>query len=229
MVEVAIAPVVLGALATCTGWPGLERCALVAPLLPYLLLDLAAADRPRAFAHLLAWCTGVAMLGFAFGLGGGVPTLLGSDAGWLLEDTVRYVRQGEGLLARPDDFTTDHALDYAAVSLGSALGGGIGPLLSGARHILWMSWTWGALVYTAHASPHAVVLGVPPWTVVGALGYAVLLIGWGEITGAFLSRRRIAWHPLGRWIAAGTGLLGLHLLLRVVLAAPWAALLARGL
>jgi hypothetical protein len=222
-----VSTVLLGGVTTWVPLGEVQRWALVSPLLPLLLLDLMGSDRRRALTHLLAWSVAVAILGFALGLCGVAPPLLGTDAGWLLDDTLGFVHRGEGVAVRVGDFGVDHALDYVYVSMGSALGGGLAPLLMGARHILWMAWQWGALVGLAHGNALAWITGLPPWSCAGAAGYAAVLVGWAEVTGAVVGARAIAWGALLRWVAAGTALLVLHLLLRLALVDPWAALLAR--
>jgi len=214
---VALATTVAAVVVLAVDVAWVQRWVLVAPVLPYLLGDLAAGDRGKGLAHLGAWAGVVAALGLIAGLYGRPPELIRVQATVQHEDTVSFLDQGEGVLARPEDFTTDHALDYVYVTAGAAFTGGATPLLMGCRQLLLVGWEWGALARERGAW----LLGLTPWSPVGAAGYAALLLGWGEVTGAYLARRRIRWTPLWRWAGVGTVLLGLHLLLRIDLAYPW--------
>ncbi len=195
-----------------------QRWLLVLPVLPYLLGDLAAGQRWRGAAHLGAWAGAITAMGLLTGIHGTPPELIRVQAEVQHEDTLAFVDEGRGVLSRPEDFATDHALDYVYVTAGAAFTGGATPLLMGCRQVWLAAWEWGALARERGAW----LRGLPPWTPVGALGYAALLLGWGEVTGAFLARRRVRLGSLWRWSAAGTALLALHLLLRIDLAYAWA-------
>lgn len=189
-------------------------------VLPILLADLAAADHRRAFGHMLAWAAGLALVGAACGLWlpAALPRLW-TDAAWLHDDTLAFLARGEGLLARPTDYTPDHVLDYLYVSTGAAFGA-VAPLLWGTRQILLVSGEWGALVRSS-ASLAVLAAGLPPWSLLGALGYAGLLTGWGEVPGAVLSRRAVQWRVVRRWVAASTGTLVLHWATKALMAPVW--------
>jgi len=203
------------ALAVDIDW--LQRWMLVLPVLPYLLGDLAAGQRWRGAAHLAAWAGVITAAGLLTGVHGTPPDLVSVQATVQHEDAAGFIDGGDGVLARPEDFIADHALDYVYVTAGAAFTGGVTPLLMGCRQVWLAAWEWGALARERGAW----LQGLPPWTPVGALGYGALLLGWGEVTGAFLARRRIQWTPLWRRSAAGSALLVLHLLLRIDLAYAW--------
>lgn len=216
-VEVALATTVAAGIVLAVDVAWIQRWLLVLPVLPYLLGDLAAGHRWRGAAHLGAWAGAITAFGLLTGVHGTPPDLVRVQAAVQHEDTVAFVDEGFGVLARPEDFATDHALDYVYVTAGAAFTGGATPLLMGCRQVWLAAWEWGALARERGAW----LRGLPPWTPLGALGYAALLLGWGEVTGAFLARRRVRWTPLWRWSAAGTALLLLHLLAKIDLAHAW--------
>lgn len=216
-VEVALATTVAAAVVLAVDVAWVQRWVLVLPVLPYLLGDLAGGERWRGLAHLGAWAGIVAALGLITGVYGRAPELVRVQAAVQYQDTVAFLDEGDGVLARPEDFITDHALDYVYVTAGAAFTGGATPLLMGCRQLLLVGWQWGAMARERGSW----LMGLPPWSPVGAAGYAALLLGWGEVTGAYLARRRVRWTPLWRLVGVGTVLLGLHLLLRIDLAYPW--------
>lgn len=216
-VEVALATVACAVVTLVVDVAAIQRWLLVLPVLPYLLGDLAAGHRWRGAAHLGAWAGAITAMGLLTGVHGTPPDLVRVQASVQHEDTTAFVDEGLGVLSRPEDFATDHALDYVYVTAGAAFTGGATPLLMGCRQVWLAAWEWGVLARERGAW----LRGLPPWTPVGALGYAALLLGWGEVTGAFLARRRVRFTPLWRWSAAGTALLVLHLLMKIDLAYAW--------
>ena len=210
----------LTAIAVASGWGWMVQWLGALTLLPFLLADLAAADHRRAFVHVLAWASGLTLVGAVCGLA--FPSALPrvwTDAAWVHDDTLAFLASGEGVVARPADYTTDHVLDYIYVSVGAAFGA-VAPLLWGTRHVLLVAGEWGALVRAGGSLP-VLLAGIPPWTFLGALGYTGLLVGWGEVTAAVLARRAVQWRTTVRWVGVATGVLALHLLAKVALAQGW--------
>ncbi len=213
---------VLGSIGLLIGSGQLFQWILVALLFPLFLLDLLADDARRAYTRLGVWAASIVLLSLLWSLS--APDWLERavpEAEFQAWETGRFVDRGRGHLARPADFATDHALDYAYVTAGSAFGAGLAPLWMGAKQIAVVSHVWGSRM-TAD-SPGAWLLGVPPWTPVGALGYALLVVGWSDVTLAYLRRRPVRWKLLGRRAALATALLALHLSLKLALAGSWRA------
>jgi len=222
MSELALfaATAVLAGAAVATGRGWLVQGVGVLVLLPGVLADLAAADARRACTHLLAWAGGLTALGMTCGavFPEALPRVW-TDAGWMHDDLVSFLTFGEGFLARPWDYATDHVLDYVYVSIGAAFGV-LAPLWWGTRHVLLVAHEWGTLVRSSGTAA-TVFAGIPPWTWLGALGYAALVVGWGEVTGAVLARRAVRWRAIRAWVGAATGTLALHLLAKIALAQGW--------
>lgn len=214
------AVMVLGSLGVLAGVPQLLQWLLVLTVFPLFLLDLLADDVRKAYGHLVVWAASVAVLGLLWStsapdwLERAVP-----EAEFNAWETDRFLANGRGLLARPNDYTTDHALDYVYVTAGSAFGAGLAPLWMGGKQILVVSHHWGSLI--AAGTPRAWPLGIPPWSPLGALGYALLVMGWADVTVAYLKRRAVRWRTLGRRVALATALLALHLSLKLALAGSW--------
>lgn len=184
------------------------------------LLDLIARDTTRALRRLLFWAASITALSLVWSLS--APDWLERaipDAEFAAWETGRFLGDGRGQLARPADYTTDHALDYVYVTAGSAFGAGLVPLWMGGKQIVVTAHVWGSLI--AGERPASWLTGLPPWSLLGALGYALLIVGWAEVTLAYLGRRAIRWRPLGRRVALATALLALHLSLKLALAGAW--------
>jgi len=226
----------LGAVAAAVAALGTAGCLLQIPWLlavllslaiyPLLLADLAAADRRRATLRLLVWGLSVVALGALFTAAAPERAARAMPAGDFLHwESIRYLTRGFGLLDRPSDFATDHVLDYVYVTLGSAFGGGLVALWIGAGPLLAAGHHWVRLGADSGAAA-AWLLGLRPWDTVGAVGHALLIVAWGEVTGAVVARRAIQWRTLGLGVAAATLLLGIAFLLKLALADPWRAALA---
>lgn len=193
---------------------------------PPLLADLAAGDRRRALLRLLVWGLAVVAFGAIFTAAAPERALRAMPAGDFLHwESIRYLTRGHGLLDRPSDFATDHVLDYVYVTVGSAFGGGLIALWIGAGTLLAAGHHW---VRLGAGTDSALVwlLGFRVWAAVAAVGYAVLIVSWGEVTGAVVARRAIRWRTLGLGVAIATLLLAIAFLLELALADPWRSLLA---
>lgn len=202
------------------GLPWLLPYLVIVPVFPLLLLDIRADDASRATFRVLTWAAAICVTTLAWSLSApdwverAVP-----DAGFAAWETGRFLDTGKGVLARPADYATDHALDYVYVSVGSAFGGGLVPLAMGAKQIVIATHVWGCRIAAGDA--HAWLYGLPPWSTAGALGYLLLLLGWAEVTGAYLRRGRIRWRVLGQRVALATSVLAIHLSLKLALAPLW--------
>jgi hypothetical protein len=211
---------VLGSLGILVGVPQLLQWLLVLPVFPLMLLDLRAEQPGRAVVRMGVWAAALAGLTLVWSLT--APDWLGRavpEAGFAAWETGRFVEGGRGLLARPSDYLTDHALDYLYVTAGSAFGAGLVPLWMGAARVMAVAHVWGSAI--AGGAPAGLSLGLQPWSPVGALGYALLVVGWAEVTVAYLARRSIRWSPLGRRVLLATSLLAIHASLKLALAGPW--------
>ncbi len=216
---------VLGSVGILVGAPQLLQWLLVLPVFPLMLLDLRAEQPGRAVVRMGVWAAALTGLTLVWSLT--APDWLGRavpEAGFAAWETGRFVEDGRGLLARPPDYLTDHALDYVYVSAGSALGAGLVPLWMGSARVIAVAHVWGAAI--VGDTPGGWALGLQPWSPVGALGYALLLVGWAEVTLAYLGRRRVRWRPLGRRVLLASSLLAIHASLKLALAGPWREWLA---
>ncbi len=211
---------VLGSIGILAGLPQLLQWLLVLSVFPLLVLDLWAEQPGRAVARMGVWAAALAGLTLVWSLT--APDWLGRavpEAGFAAWETGRFVEGGRGLLARPSDYLTDHTLDYVYVTAGSAFGAGLLPLWMGAARVMAVAHVWGSAI--AGDAPGGWLFGLQPWSPFGALGYALLIVGWAEVTLAYLGRRPVRWAPLGRRVLLATSLLAIHLSLKLALAGPW--------
>ncbi len=219
---VVLATWLLGALGLAAGRPALEPLLLVAPLFPLLLLDLMAGDLRRAGVRLASWCGAVLSLAYlAQSVSPDTLAAVAIDAPFWNGEMTTFLRTGEGLLARPEDFGTDHVLHYLYVSVGSALGAGLAPLLLASRQLLLDGALWAHLTTEATPAWRGLLGGLPPWTVAGYAGHALLILGWGEVTAAALARRGIRRRRLVVLVVAATATLAASWLLEIGLAEAW--------
>lgn len=211
----------LGSIAIASQQPFLTPILLTAAVFPFLLLDLRAGDLPRGAQHLGVFIGATLALGLLWS---------SSAPGWLIAavpeagfhhwEMARFFETAAGHVARPEDFATDRALDYVYLSAGSAFGAGLAPLLMGSTALLVDAHLWAQLVSDS-PSAAAIAFGLPPWQLLGYGGYLLLILGWGEITGATVGSRAICWRRTGKLVAGATVLLILQFLIQLVLADSW--------
>ncbi len=218
---VALGVACLGTLAIVSQQPLLVPLLLTAAVFPFLLLDLRAGDLRRAALHLAVFVAATLGLGLLWSLcaPGWLVTAV-PEAGFHHWETARLIGTGTGHAARPEDFITDRALDYVYVSAGSVFGAGLAPLLMGSTALLVDAHLWARLVSDS-PSAAAIALGFPPWQLLGYAGYLLLVLGWGEVTGATVGARPIQWRRTAKLVAAATVLLALQVVVQLLMVDLW--------
>ena len=135
-----------------------------------------------------------------------------------------YVATGQGRESAPLKFIPEHLRHALLFAIATYVSAGLLGLAMGAVLVGYMSFYVGSLA--AGPAPHlAYLFGWPPWAVLRVVAFVIL--------GALLARpllERLGRHPISaqgerRLFAVVAGLLVLDMLLKGILASPWAALL----
>jgi hypothetical protein len=142
------------------------------------------------------------------------------------EETVEWVRTGEGPEGSPALFLPRHALVFVLFSVLSVATGGAGALVLGAAQLNYMSYYVASLCRLGGGAPALLILGWPPWSLVRVIAFVAL---GTALARPLLARVRPRPDPPHRFclplLWAGVGGVLLDIVLKAFLAAPWRRLL----
>jgi hypothetical protein len=202
---------------------------LAAPLAPPFVRLVRRGLRGRAFAAALLWAAGLAISATSASMQRPVEaerTIWRARA--YAEQTVSWVRTGQGEEADPRRFVPRHLLELAAFAALSLLTAGAGGLVLGAALLNYMSFYVAAL-WRLSGAPAALILGWPPWALVRVVAYIAI----GTALAGPLAARGLPQEerpPFARWLlACGLAGVGLDLFLKSTLPPLWRNLLLRTL
>ncbi len=200
---------------------------LAAPLFPVFAAAVRRGDDRGALSSALAWARALVLSATA------VSMLWQPEAEAAIlrsrqyaEETVDWVRTGEGLEGSPALFLPHHGLVFVLFSLLSVATGGLGALVLGAAQLNYMSYYVASLCRLGGGVPAVLVLGWPPWALVRVVSYIALGTALARPLLVRIPPRPVPAHPICRPLLwAGLGGVLLDVLLKTVLAAPWRRLL----
>ena len=246
---------ILGPHSDYRAWPGglIALPALLAPVAvlvaragqrPFLLPVLAtAAVYPVLAALLLRGRRGTAVLAallWAAGLSASVISFTRRDPASMervilngpayREEMFAYIRSGVGRETDPARFVPEHAAHLLAFALLSAGTGGLLGIALGAILVGYMSFYVGSLAAVGGAPGTALLLGWPPWAVLRVTAFVLIGLCLAEPV-LFAARRGLGRPPAPpagprrAWYLVAVVLLLSDVLLKVVFATAWAALL----
>jgi hypothetical protein len=202
---------------------------LAAPLVPPFVAAVRRGRRGRAFAAALLWAASLALAATSVSMRRPAEA---ERAIWraraYAEETIEWVRTGEGAEADPGAFVPRHLLELAAFAALALLTAGVGGLVLGAALLNYMSFYVAAL-WRLSGAPAALLLGWPPWALVRVLAYIAI----GTALAGPLAARGLAPNerpPFARRLLA-LGLAGvvLDLALKSTLPPLWRQILLRSL
>ncbi|MEE8537449.1 MAG: hypothetical protein V3S71_05530 [Acidobacteriota bacterium] len=200
---------------------------LAAPLFPVFASAVRRGDDRSALSSVLVWAVALILCATA------VSMLWQPEAEAAIlrsrqyaEESVQWVRTGEGPEGSPALFLPRHALVFALFSLVSVATGGLGALVLGAAQLNYMSYYVASLCRLGGGVPAVLVLGWPPWALVRVVSYIALGTALARPLLARIPPRPEPAHPIC-WplLWAGLGGVLLDAVLKTVLAAPWRRLL----
>ena len=140
-------------------------------------------------------------------------------------DTLNWILHGEGTIAHPEVFAWRHLWGLGHVSLTSVASAGLTTLIGGARELNIMNYHVARLLGSAPRPWPVVLFGWPVWSVLRGWAYLFVMLGAGPLFFCIVRRRRPRWRQLAPWLAAGCGLAGVDLGLKILLAPWWRHLL----
>jgi hypothetical protein len=148
---------------------------LAVPLFPVFAACVRQGRDGRACAGVLAWSTALALC--ATGVSMRQP-MQAERVIWngraYAEQTIAWVRTGEGIEQQPRRFLPRHAAELVAFSLLALATGGAGGLVLGAALLNYMSFYVAALWRLSSGAPLALVLGWPPYALIRVVAYSLL-------------------------------------------------------
>jgi len=141
-----------------------------------------------------------------------------------------YVRSGVGKETDPGRFVPEHLLHLLTFGLLSAASGGLLGLALGAVLVGYMSFYVGSLAAAGGAQATAFLFGWPPWAILRVTAFVLIGLCLAEPL-LFAVRRRLGRGPSGApgprraWYVCAAVLLVLDVVLKVLFAPAWAAIL----
>jgi hypothetical protein len=146
------------------------------------------------------------------------------------DEMFAYIGSGVGKESDPSRFLPEHALHLLAFSLLSAGSGGLLGIALGAILVGYMSFYVGSLAAGSGAPGTALLLGWPPWAILRVGAFVLIGICLAEPV-LFAARRRLGSAPpppaapRHAYYFAAAALLVSDVVLKLVLARSWAAIL----
>jgi hypothetical protein len=213
-----------------SGWPWLLPLLQVLPAYPLMVLDLRQEQIGRAVLRMLLWAFLIAIsmeILAVYSPERGEACVIHGSA--YRDEMIHWVRTGVGKESTWQLFVPEHALHLVLFVLLSLASGSLLSLLLGAALMNYMSYYVGSLIGIAQRPSVMILAGWPPWAILRVASFVVLGV---ILAGPALKRFAgvpFRWDGKRWWLAlAGSGIV-LDVLLKVLLAPRWSALLRSAL
>jgi hypothetical protein len=225
LVPAALAPVAV-ALAASIG--GRAVLPILAGLVAYpVMVRLVLAGRqPAAALSMLLWAA--ALSGSVIAYTARDPVRAGSivvHGPAYRDEMFDFVRTGRGREGVPRQFIPQHLLHLGAFIIACALSGGVLGIGLGAVMVGYMSYYVGALAAASPAPASTILLGWPPYAILRVAAFVLLGVSLSRPMLARIFRSPIPFARARLFYGVSAALLLADLVLKTLLARPWAALL----
>jgi len=213
-----------------SGIPWLLPLLQVAPAYPVMVQDLRRQRVGLAVLKMLFWALLIAITMETLAVyspARGESSVIHGSA--YRDEMIAWVRTGIGRESSWRQFLPEHALHLGLFVILSLVSGSLLSLLLGAALMNYMSYYVGSLIGIAQAPWVPLLAGWPPWAILRVGSFIVLGV---NLAGPALKRYAAVpfrWEGKRAWLVlAGSGL-ALDVLLKILLAPKWSALLRSAL